>query len=78
MPRPRSHSPLILAGALATLLLTASCASGPRYGASRKHKKECDCPKWNALPRPAPGRDVRADLEDLSNDPTVTAHASRH
>lgn len=78
MPRTRFHSPLVLAGALATLLLTASCASGPRYGASRKHKKECDCPKWNALPRPADGRDVRADLEAPSNDANVTAHASHH
>jgi hypothetical protein len=30
-------------------LFTASCASGPKYGAARKKKKGCDCPHWNAV-----------------------------
>lgn len=78
MTLTRSMTTLILSGALAILTTASGCASGPRYGASRKHRKECDCPKWNALPR-ATGRDVRAMKEEQQNDPeNVTAHATHH
>jgi hypothetical protein len=78
MTLKRSMTTLILAGALATLLITPGCASGPKYGASRKREKGCDCPKWNALPQRA-GQDVRVDTEDAKNDPVnVTAHVTHH
>ena len=42
-------------------MLFLSCASGPKYGASKHKKKGCDCPHWNH----APDQDrngVRADV----------------
>ncbi len=38
---------------LGIILFASACASHPRYGASPRHKRGCDCPKWNAMPRPA-------------------------
>ena len=46
---------------LAVALLLASCANGPKYGAARKHKKSCDCPHFNAVPKK--DGDVRASLD---------------
>jgi hypothetical protein len=46
---------------LAAALLLASCATGPKYGAARKHKKSCDCPHFDALPRNDGG--VHASLD---------------
>ena len=31
-------------------MLFMSCASGPKYGASKRKKKGCDCPHWNQAP----------------------------
>ncbi|MFT3884982.1 MAG: hypothetical protein QM724_05985 [Flavobacteriales bacterium] len=65
--------PRILAGGCAVLVLCLSCASGPRYGAARsKHRKECDCPKWNAVPAPAT-KDVRAMDGGIGPTDRVTA-----
>lgn len=64
----------VVAGACTVLVLCMSCASGPRYGASPKHKKECDCPKWNAVPAP-PSRDVRAMDGEVGPTDRLTADA---
>lgn len=52
MYRNRSFITMVLAGALLTTsIVSTGCASGPKYGASRKSKKRgCDCPHWNAVP----------------------------
>ena len=40
---------------LGALVALTACASGPRYGASKRKKKGCDCPTWNLVPAPAAG-----------------------
>lgn len=51
MPKRPQRIHAIGSGALLTvcLLLLVSCASGPKYGASRKQSKSCECPHWNAV-----------------------------
>lgn len=48
---------------LAGILLLASCASGPSYGAARKKKKSCDCPHFNRVDRPGPDVHARTGYE---------------
>lgn len=50
-----------------TLLIAAGCASRPPYGASPRHKRGCDCPKWNAVPG-GPGKDIRVDGPERPRD----------
>ena len=45
------------------LLFLTACASHPRYGASPRHKRGCDCPKWNAAPA-VPGKDIRVQAPE--------------
>jgi hypothetical protein len=62
---------MILAGMfLLFTLLVSGCASGPHYGSGKK-RKECDCPKWNAVPK-APTKDVRVSIDGLR--PVPVAH----
>ena len=52
MKTKRAPLIMIILGALSTtILLSEGCANGPKYGASKKHSKSCDCPHWNALPK---------------------------
>jgi hypothetical protein len=36
---------------MTTSIIGGGCASGPKYGASGKRSKSCDCPHWNAVPK---------------------------
>lgn len=57
------HRPSTLLLMFGTLILATGCASRPRYGAAPRHKRGCDCPKWNAAPQAA-GKDVHAQVTD--------------
>lgn len=77
--QPRKSALLLLLAFAAVVLSVASgCASGPHYGSRKKHK-ECDCPKWNALPRKATD-DVRVAVDPPLAHPTPAApsHAVRN
>jgi hypothetical protein len=50
MRSKRSYIKNFLAGALASsFFLSMGCGGGPRYGASHKKNKSCDCPHWNKV-----------------------------
>ncbi len=75
MVRKRSLINMTLAGAfLTTSILGMGCASGPRYGASRKHNKSCDCPHWNAVPR----QDERGIWSQNDNPARTVDHGARN
>lgn len=62
---------------LGTLFLLASCASHPRYGASPRKKKGCDCPKWNAVPK-SRNNEYRVERPILKHDLVAFTHAPHH
>lgn len=58
---------------LAVAVLVGGCATGPRYGASRKHSKSCDCPHWNAVPK----KDERG-IWSMNEHPRAAEHDVRN
>ena len=54
------------------------CASHPRYGAAPKHKRGCDCPKWNAVPVKEKKDELRVDLTGRNNDLANLNDGSSH
>jgi hypothetical protein len=49
MRSKRSYINFFLAGALASSFFLSGCGGSPRYGASHKKSKSCDCPHWNKV-----------------------------
>lgn len=62
---------------LGSLLFLMGCASHPRYGASPRKKKGCDCPKWNALPKEA-SKEYRVQNTNWTPDIAVSTDAARN
>lgn len=60
-----------------TLILLAGCASHPRYGASPRKKKGCDCPKWNAVPK-SQNNEYRSEHVAPNHDLVTFTHAAHH
>jgi hypothetical protein len=58
----------LIGALLAAALLLGACANGPRYGAARKHKKSCDCPHFDALPRQKGANEVHAGLDHVGGN----------
>lgn len=74
MHRNRSALTMIIAGAfLITSIVGSGCASGPKYGAARKHSKSCDCPHWNAVPK----QEGREGIWSMNGNPSPSnSHAA--
>jgi hypothetical protein len=60
-----------------TLILLAGCASHPRYGASPRKKKGCDCPKWTAVPK-SQNNEYRVEHVAPNHDLVTFTHAAHH
>lgn len=71
------HRPSTLLLMLGTLVIVSGCASRPRYGAAPRHKRGCDCPKWNAAPGHE-SKDVRAQLINQAPEHSSVHHATHH
>ena len=54
------------------------CASHPRYGSAPKHKRGCDCPKWNALPGKENKNELRVDMLERNSDLAQVNDGSSH
>jgi hypothetical protein len=59
---------------ITTLVVVTGCAGGPKYGASGKRSKSCDCPHWNAVPKQE-GRELWSKNDNL---PRTTEHGHRN
>lgn len=60
-------------------MLLLGCASHPRYGSAPKHKRGCDCPKWNAIPAEKGDRKgLRVDMTERNGDLATLYHGSSH
>ncbi|MEO8734600.1 MAG: hypothetical protein ABI373_09740 [Flavobacteriales bacterium] len=53
---------------IASWMVIMGCASHPRYGAAPKHKRGCDCPKWNAVPLKDVKNELRVDMTQRNSD----------
>ena len=60
-----------------TLMIFAGCASH-NYGAAPKHKRGCDCPKWNAVPMKEKENERRVDMMERNSDLANLNDGSRH
>lgn len=63
---------------IGSLMVFMGCASHPRYGASPRHKRGCDCPKWNAVPVKGGQNGLRVDLMKGNRDLATLDHGSSH
>lgn len=68
MSQTRYFNPRSLFFMFGTLLIFSGCASHPRYGATKKHKRGCDCPKWNVVPMKDNKNELRVDMTERNSD----------
>lgn len=59
-------------------MAVTGCASHARYGAAPKHKRGCDCPKWNAVPVKEKKNELRVDMTERNSDLAHLNHGSSH
>ena len=67
MSQTRYFNPRSLLFMFGTILTFAGCASH-HYGAAPKHKRGCDCPKWNAVPMKEKKNELRVYMTERNSD----------
>lgn len=56
-PKSARTNMILSVALITTVIIGTGCGGGPKYGASGKRNKKCDCPHWNAVPKQE-GREV--------------------